>query len=134
MPRRGPAGTPGVKLTLSIDSTAYDVEPLANGTIRLEKQGGGRYLVNRGPDGVTCDCPDFTHRAKSEGRLCKHASALDHYGLPILQLPTTRLIEAPPCFTNEPFEAISHAEIVEDPIVGLVPDLQADRPAGGERR
>lgn len=88
MPRRGPAGEPGVKLTLTIDSTRYDVEPLLAGTIRLEKEGGGRYLVNRSPVGVlSCNCPNFVHRAQTKNQLCRHATALNRYGLPLAQEP-----------------------------------------------
>ena len=69
------------------------------GALRLRKldDGPGRYDLTRTATGaVECTCPDYLHRAKSEGRPCKHATALAALGLlPCLTIPEVASAEEP---------------------------------------
>ena len=76
------------RLTLHINSTAYQVKPLpsdpsaANRVFRLRKADGVFYHVAATQDGAVCDCPDFTFRRDGiDPDGCKHIRALTVVGL-----------------------------------------------------
>jgi hypothetical protein len=76
------------RLSLFINGTAYDVHPIdADGSaaaraFRLRKFDGTEYDVAQAPQGLSCDCPDFTfHREGIDPEGCKHIKALVACGL-----------------------------------------------------
>jgi hypothetical protein len=77
------------RLTLTINGTVYSLHPLwcdgvhATRLFRLHKSGTAtRYVVAQAPDGLVCDCPDFTfHRDGIDPDGCKHIKAMVAVGL-----------------------------------------------------
>jgi hypothetical protein len=77
----------GVSLILRIGDTDYLLDQLDAQGCRLTKLSGReRYRVTRLGQSVQCNCPDWVHRGRKEGRPCKHAEALLGQGL--LREPT----------------------------------------------
>jgi hypothetical protein len=89
--RRKPARPPhGVaRLTLHINGVTYNVRPIACDptaalqAFRLRKADGTAYHVALTPDGLTCDCPDFTWHRNGDGvdDCCKHIKAMIAVGM-----------------------------------------------------
>ncbi len=75
-------------LTLTIDRTAYSVQPiacdsyLAARAYRLSKADGAVYDVAQTRYGPSCDCPDFIFRRDGlDPAGCKHVKALVAFGM-----------------------------------------------------
>jgi hypothetical protein len=78
----------GARLSLFINGTAYDLQPIAADesaalrAFRLRKFDGTEYDIAQTAEGTSCDCPDFTfHREGIDPGGCKHIKAIVACGL-----------------------------------------------------
>lgn len=104
---------PKAQLTLRLpDGSDYTVLKRTEGYQVIAHRAGGSYTVTRTAAGMQCTCPDFIHRAQSEGRLCKHGQAL----LDAVHFP----------------ELTTSAEIPRDPDVSVDGRIPPDHPTSRE--
>jgi SWIM zinc finger len=103
------------QLILRLDGSDYRLARLPGPVWRLYGANSRcPYDVYRAAGQVECTCPDFTHRHRGKGTLCKHAAALESLGL----------------LDGE--AEVPDAEIAKNEELCLHEGLQADRSAAQE--